>query len=121
MGAHFDKTTHVYWSDELKAIAKWLDARFPQDRCPEPLDIQMRHLAARLRAIASEPRRSRDGDRLQGTVEWVSLDITDHFDCTGEEAEDFLDEIEDELQLAMIETGWRIIRDRCEFQPLDDD
>ncbi len=117
------ESEYVHWRDELKAMADWIERRFPPlgGRCPEALDIEMRERARQLRAIATEPRRSRNGQRLLGTVQWIAMDITDQYRCTEEEAEEFLDSIEDDLKVEMIQTGWVVIRGYCEFRSLDDD
>jgi hypothetical protein len=121
MGATPSTVEFVHWRDELNQIANWLDQNFPGKSCPEPLDVQVRRVAARLRAMASERRRSRDGYHLQATVQWIALDITDRYDCTTEQAEEFLGQIEDDLQLAMIATGWRVIESEAPFDGYEDD
>jgi hypothetical protein len=49
-------------------------------------------------------------------VSWCARDIMDHYTCSEEQAARFLDEIEDDLQLAMIAAGWRVIHKLCEFE-----
>lgn len=52
---------------------------------------------------------------------WVAEDITSNYDCTTEQAEQWLQEIDCKLRDFMIETGWEYIDLTCPFERKDDE
>jgi hypothetical protein len=59
-------------------------------------------------------------------VEWASThwevdDVTDRYECSPEEARDWLDEHEKWLVESMIQAGWSYIEVNCPLHPKDDE
>ena len=109
------------YASDLRLIAAFIDAEYGEDNAPDHPSATLRRYAERLRAIADDwPAEDEDSSR-QAEVAWVVEDILDKYHCLPSEAYEFLDDHEDEIQLAMIERGWSVIRDCCEFATRDDD
>lgn len=106
---------------ELRLIADFIDAEYSEENAPDHPSSTLRRYADRLRAIADDWPQPRKGSPTQAEVAWVVEDILDKYHCLPDEAFEFLEEYEEDIQLAMIETGWCIIRDNCGFASRDED
>lgn len=57
-------------------------------------------------------------EKLMATVSWCAEDIQSLRPAwSAERCEEFLDDNEDSIQSAMIETGWDVIRDQLRGEP----